>query len=746
MSVDEVTKYLQSEIFTPFFLVVGDNNYVTIKDDLSAKGLEVIGISEYCTADRQPNLDDFFYNLKLGGNKIVVGLGEYLSLRGEQEIYDWLIKLQYYDLNGLKAILLLRGVKNTVMKLQSDLRFDSKHVCYSEDTSVNLSVTCISDSLNLPTACLGLKGILAYFESGQNNVIAKTANSFTDSSLAIHTISSAYYGIKYLVPSFSLPDYYGNDENWNELLILLITENGKLETVFNNYNLPDNVMDGFSTFIQGTAFVNWLYFIALKLRADDIGNLYLRYVLEKTHNLDILKYNVINEIINISHNDSRFDKFYAERRQLIEKFAESDIADFVVNNRANISESVYKLTDLKRTEREEFIVLFTLIDKQTMIKRTESTYPALYDYLYKYTFADPKLSADLKILLTEYFEDYKRQKIINKIDDTFVAKVEELANDRQYPFLPSRADIMNGIDKTDTFLYWLDALGVEFLSFIQKSCKRLGLSIIVHIGRADLPTITIKNDEFYYNWEESRRESDKNLDEIKHKPKGGYNYQNNKLPIHLVRELEVISEALNKIATLLALRHYKKVLLVSDHGSSRLAVIKEQEEKYETATQGQHSGRCCEFFTPYDLPFATEENGYLVLANYGRFKGSRAANVEVHGGAALEEVVVPIIEISLANPNVTVKFIKEVVYADYKTNAELELYSNSKLNNASVIIKGKSYIAVKLNDNRYNIMTDIKRAGDYQADVFDGDNLIERLTFTTQGGSGKKNADFDDIF
>ena len=43
------------------------------------------------------------------------------------------------------------------------------------------------------------------------------------------------------------------------------------------------------------------------------------------------------------------------------------------------------------------------------------------------------------------------------------------------------------------------------------------------------------------------------------------------------------------------------------------------------------------------LTQASYEDGYAVLANYERFKGSRAANLEVHGGATLEEVLVPVI-------------------------------------------------------------------------------------------------------
>jgi hypothetical protein len=72
-------------------------------------------------------------------------------------------------------------------------------------------------------------------------------------------------------------------------------------------------------------------------------------------------------------------------------------------------------------------------------------------------FTDSKINAELRKLLTEYFEKYKWQKVLNKVDDDFVAELEALANDRQYPFLPSRAEVINELDKTGTFLYWLDA-------------------------------------------------------------------------------------------------------------------------------------------------------------------------------------------------------------------------------------------------------------------------------------------------
>ena len=70
---------------------------------------------------------------------------------------------------------------------------------------------------------------------------------------------------------------------------------------------------------------------------------------------------------------------------------------------------------------------------------------------------------------------------------------------------------------------------------------------------------------------------------------------------------------------------------------------------------GEHSGRCCPINDLDEKPAcATEENGWWILANYDRFTGGRLSSVEVHGGATLEEILVPVIEFALPVTNVEV--------------------------------------------------------------------------------------------
>ena len=134
---------------------------------------------------------------------------------------------------------------------------------------------------------------------------------------------------------------------------------------------------------------------------------------------------------------------------------------------------------------------------------------------------------------------------------------------------------------------------------------------------------------------------------LTHHGEDSFDYEKTKTPIYLIKELEIIDNVLKAIKGAILSDKYTKAVIVSDHGSSRLAVLHETENLWQMETKGMHSGRCCPKNEINVKPsFAIEANDYWVLANYDRFRGSRKANVEVHGGATIEEVTVPIIEIT----------------------------------------------------------------------------------------------------
>lgn len=730
----------------PYFLFISDAQYAVALDELSIMGLDVVKMSGFCNNDdKMPDIDGLFTYIKaagVNGNKkklVVTGLGEFLALRGSDEATRTLSRLKDQNVGDAKVVLLLRGLVSLIAGMLIDPRFDSRRFSVVDKAECDISFTLAAPSVGL-SALSGFKAMLTELENGRCGIVAvNTAVNLDKALFTVHQVSSAYDGIKFLIKSLALERSCGSDVRWAELLTELNQSNGSLDEVFEKYDLGDNLESDFYARTAGSDFRNWLYFICLKCKADILQSGYLRFVLDKTSRFEEFAWNVLNAIIEIKHTDKRFDSFYRERKALVEKFSESDIADFVVNSRQVVSESIYKLTDGTRVEREEIIAW---LSKNNLVQQLDVIYPVLAAYLNKYVFKCPEL-ADL---LTEYFEEYKRQKLSNKIEPGFLEKIDELALSRKFNRLPTRNEIMDGVDKNDTFLYWLDALGVEYLSLIEALVQKRGLSIRVSIARAELPTITSINRGFFDTWQ-GRKEKNDELDDTKHGDAGGYNFTDNELPIHLAKELDIITAMIDKAATELAFRRCKRILIVSDHGASRLAVLRRKEEKYDTDTTGEHSGRCCKLFQPYDLPFAAEENGYLVLADYGRFKGSRAANVEVHGGASLEEVVVPVIELSLKDGSVTVKLVEETVTVDFRTGTEIKLFFNSPVQNISVVLNGKRYSVSQIDANHYSVkLPDTKRAGDYSADIYAGDNLIGTIMIKAQGKTGKVNDAFDDLF
>lgn len=369
-------------------------------------------------------------------------------------------------------------------------------------------------------------------------------------------------------------------------------------------------------------------------------------------------------------------------------------------------------------------------------------------YMKKYVFSTTVLQQEL----TDYFEEYKKQKITNKINPQFLEIVNDNAKSYKYAKLPTRNSVINGIkDKNSVHLHWVDALGVEYLSFITEIARKKGISLQVEIARADLPTITVINKSFYDNWTGKSKEKEERLDEIKHKQQGGYLFTDSKEPIHLAAELGIIEEVMQKAETSLAMRECSKFVIASDHGASRLAVIKEQEVKYETDTKGEHSGRCCKYFDGCDLEYCIPENEYLVLSDYGRFKGSRKANVEVHGGATWEEIIVPIITLSLKNQEeVEIKVLDaDNIFIEKNKGVLVKVYisDTSGANEVAIVCEGKKYIGQKEDATHYNFcISGIKRAKKYKATVYNGDDLIGEIEFTAKSKTGSVNTEFDDLF
>lgn len=746
-----VENYLSTAKGLPFFYAVSDETYGTVLDDLKQAGLKVIRISDFCKkSDKFPNLDDLIDSFRMAdvdftSNKcVLVGLGEYLALRGEDEALKILRSLKYTTLGIARVVILLRYLHNQLHIIaDEDLKLKSSQRVYW-DSGANGVTSLVNVQVNTNLGLVhgeGIKWLLSQFEEGVNGKIYfKSDLDFSKSILPINTIAHSYDAITQIIRDFPLPRILGNDLYWDKLLI----EIQKSNNITHVLGISDDLEYTFSEKAFGLEYNNWKYFLALKLNIANIKNPYLRYVLLKQNDFDSFAKNIVNSIIGISHDDQDFHDLYYGRKKLLSDMSSTDelLTDFIQENEIDSAESIYKLTDNTLAECHAII---RWVAQYGTIPELEYIYPALASYLKLYTFNCGSVSKEL----TYYFDEYKHQKVSNKISESFVNNASTVSY--KYALLDTRENIFAKIDdKENTFLNWIDALGVEYLSYIVELSKNMGLSIHIDIARANLPSITSMNKAFYDNWGGKKRKESR-LDEIKHKDEGGFDYSICQYPIHLADELEVISEALKHAKSSLTQHKFKKYIIASDHGASRLAVISHIEEKYDTDTKGEHSGRCCKFFEGCNVPNSITENGYIVLTDYGRFRKSRAANVEVHGGASLEETVIPIITLSLNNSReIEIKLLNpDNIIVERKVGVRFSLYISEvdSSDKVRVIYQDESYKATQRDETHFDfLISEIKRSGNYTVDVLDGDNLIGQVSLKVKGAVGSSKNDFDTLF
>lgn len=751
MICQEIYGYLNTVKGLPFFYFTGDMEYMPILSELKQVGIDVIRISDFCTKeDRFPDVDSFIdclrtLDIDYKNNKfVVIGLGEYLALRGIEETKQLLRRLKNTTLGNARVILLLRGITAQGKELVSeDTRLVAKElVCFSENTNSN--ITIINNKLRSAFELkFGIKNLLYKLEEGQNNNVEMNSDlSFENSIISISELRNAFSAFEKMYKGMGLKENFGNEEQWDMLWKMYTTNPDKILSKLTHY--LDYEQDIYNHLLQ-EEFKNWLFFLNLKLFQKHIRNKYLSYVVNRTNSSEELKDNILNEITKIPHNFSEFKELYEDRKLLVKNFPESEIAIFISENKIDATEEIYKYTDNTILERREIV---GWVSENGWIDEIENIYPALGMYLKPYIFNCGSLSQ----ILTEYFSMYKFMKVENRISEEFMNLVLKYGKEYTYTKLGTRDSAINKIvEKKSTYLYWIDALGVEYLSYIVALVKERGLSITIDIARADLPTITSVNKSFYENWNGLKKYKEEDLDDIKHKEKGGFFYTEEQKPVHLVKELDVIKKALDNAKTLLAMHECKQFVIASDHGASRLAVIRKEENLHPTDTQGEHSGRCCKVYEEENRDYVVEENGFFVRSDYGRYKGSRAANVEVHGGASLEEVVVPIITLRLKNQTeIDIRIINsDNIIADRHNGTLVELYISDVDNpqNVYLIIEGTKYVAIAKDKCHYSVaLPDIKRQKKCDAEIYDGDTLIGNVRLVVKGRTASVNTDFDDLF
>lgn len=747
--IEKIDKYLAGENHYPLIVNFSNINDLnkTISHYSSRIDINYLSVTEYCRNDMNPQFDKL-YNDLLNNQKIVFLCDYMFSLRflGKKVIASEIKKIINLSNNG-KVVVFTLGCESYLSF--SDPKIERRIIFENSTDNSDYLPTIVFTKEYVPNSEVFIEGINNLFPilrtGNYNNIYVatdKNVNSYTESIYEIHDMKTAYRFICYNYPIFGegkVDENYFDESQWEELKLKLEpfkSFEDYLNSCFGDYKNLDKFIINWSTYSQQE---KQIYVLGLKLYYSG-DNSIIKYAKQSSTNADDFVQMLYRSIDVLDYRSKGYEQKYYERKDIIKQLGNTDTEAHNFCNYIGYRgvEAIYYLTDLTQIEKETIINILNKIGNTKSLEEIQRilriVYKGLYDYLDEFNLKND--------FLNKYFQDYKYQKVINRILPEFKEVVEKQAIDRDYNMLlQPRTSATGALKKANSELFFFDALGVEYLAYIQAKCKEMGLSTFTNIYRCELPSLTSYNKEFVEVFQNAgiSKTDIKDLDEIKHKGKQDYLYNKVKTPIYLVKELEIIDEVLLKIKSKLENSDIKKVFVISDHGATRLAVINENTLRINSYSKGEHGGRLCEINDDVDegkIPQATKADNKLVLANYDMFDGAKRASVEVHGGATLEEITVPIIEIELKDNSIKheIKVKNSPIALHPNEQPVLEFYSIHKISDVTIKLENKVYTANSSDYRNYSVELPKLKSGDYSFDVYSNNNLIATdIVFRIEG-------------
>jgi hypothetical protein len=250
--------------------------------------------------------------------------------------------------------------------------------------------------------------------------------------------------------------------------------------------------------------------------------------------------------------------------------------------------------------------------------------------------------------IDDYFKKYRNYKLKNKLDDEFVKTAHDFSIPNSTQF---RDDILAKYRNDEHIaLQVVDGLGAEYIPYLLKIFEGKYCVEDCYVAYVNLPSSTRFNE---IRW-------DKKLPEIKGIDNTGHNgaikNEITSFEANLNESFRVLrEELLSRISKNIG--NYSKIIITSDHGLSRLAVLANELNLAKTIddvkdpldwryTISDNVYNQDDLITRYD---AKEDKRYWIVKGYNRLAKSGGKKYELHGGASCEEMLVPVIILSELN-------------------------------------------------------------------------------------------------
>lgn len=644
-SYDTLIEYLDSDVrradINPvrFINVETMRMWVRIKSYLTGIVRDVIKLSDFCENDDiAPNLNRLKNKLRnLPDSALVVPISEYLRINrpiATKTLSDVLhISYANNEDGKLRVYVLLYRMKDVISSLPLDPRNQNAVAAVVENTESDYSLTIVQKGLHFAGYVDGFKKYFIYWEQNPDKpIILKTGIAINYSDIVFSDNVEVIITPYDLLRHFGLPSVFPNDAETNsqwERLVFDFSGRKNFDTTASSIlQVPQYSDTLFERWGVMNAYERWILWLWARIKTKDT---YLQAVFEKSKVIDDFEECLYGEIAEYV-DSAQYNDLYAQRKELLRKTGiVPSLQWFRFKPGMPVTSKLKCFTDITKEERIEVINLASEIPEWSQfLKIIRNIYPSLWAYLQPCKIENPRMAA--------YFDTYKKCKVINCVTDEMMSLMSKFAEERCKSIwkLKSRNSLVDHYYCDGATVLFVDALGIEYHNVIIDCFSGDEYDVESEYGYCNLPSTTEYNNDFY----ESRRHLTPfyELDRWKHSPCS--------YPESIVRELDIVQELKNTVDN--ALKANECVIIAADHGTSRMAVLAKgkSHEASEVAQKYKYGRYCIDEVANYsDISGCIQYDSFWIFANYDKFSQKGTPICETHGGASLEEMIVPVIRI-----------------------------------------------------------------------------------------------------
>ena len=572
---DRIEAYCQKEITGHPLLVNTENahDFQCLVKRMQLDGNKTcVFVHDYC-GKGLPQIDAIFRDVKKKGCFVVIGLSSYVMLLGKKRAEELMARLQELSVAGHVIVLLSHMKEIRLSRMQQDQHLSYRVLLLEGDPTPLPSIYLASPEENsfgqlvLPNIQALLEKLEQYDSvGGETSFAVRTSlhkEVFSESMYSIRSSKGIYKELSRAFPVLKgdLEESWGTKEEWERFAQEwkeCLSWGALAEKHFGIDAHFSAILE--REYEQADTYETWLYWLLLKVQGAS-EDAYLSYALGKSRHWRDLWEHIFLSLSSLSFQMREFEKYCEGRKRLLE--GQTIPATWVSEYQDAIAQkgrdAIWYL--FAGTAWEEKMLFQCLADydytKEEVMGVLKTHFPDLFAYMKSFTFTmHQKVPERLVPLLTKYFDDYKWQKLMNHLTPDFKAQVNTLAEHRVYNQFPIRSLALSQMKKENTMMYFVDALGVEYLSYISEKCKTYGLLLSIQVVHGELPSITSQNTEFM----NPAVINIKDLDELKHESQT-YNYEKQKIPLHLVAELKAIDGVLQTIRDGLLTKEMKSAIM-----------------------------------------------------------------------------------------------------------------------------------------------------------------------------------------